>query len=184
MHKGLFKGQEGNLPCPKDSKTETQHALLAAANLEEVSTISTISTSTLFSTATVTNVVPTSVVTTTMATVTNTIVSTSTGTSYKTTSTTVATSVPTVTTTATSTTAVATVTASSTTNVVVAPTGVIKVADGVGTVGYLVSASLLNLPRHEIKESQLRTSSLRICTSFLMILIRHPRVLDSTRRAH
>ncbi|UZJ55533.1 hypothetical protein CBS101457_004853 [Exobasidium rhododendri] len=140
-----------SLSCQcKNGKSETQHALAAAVNQEHVASVSTVTTSTLYTTATATSVVPSTVLTTSIATVTNTVPVTSTyvssatvtqtGTStfFTGSSITVATATPTsFTTTTIPTTTTATIT--STTLVIVAPTGAVKAisqTDGT-TLGYL-----------------------------------------------
>jgi hypothetical protein len=141
-----------SLACQcKNGKSETQHALLAVLDQEHISSVSTVTTSTLFTTVTSTNVVPTTILSTSTDTVTNTIpvtktytssstaTQTTTSTGYTGLSVTVATAIPTVSVTVPATTTVATVTTASTTDCILAPTGALQAFAAVGgaSVGYV-----------------------------------------------
>ncbi|UZJ55658.1 hypothetical protein CBS101457_004978 [Exobasidium rhododendri] len=148
-----------SLACQcKNGKSETKHALAAAAEQEHVVTVSTVSTSTSYATVTATSVVPSTVLTTSTATVTSTVpvtktytssstvTQTSTSTAFTGLSVTLTTLVPTASTTATATSTTTTQTVTTTTIVVLAPTGAVQmIYQGDGTsLGYLAPGFPLN----------------------------------------
>lgn len=139
----------------RNKKVETQHALAAVAAQENIVTVSTLSTSTNFATATATSVIPTTILTTAFATVTsvvpvtNTVVSQTTLTLSGTATavigipTIVATATP-VTVTTARITQVSSLIASSTTQIVLAPTGAVQLVNTDGSQRGFVSYARAN----------------------------------------